>query len=179
MNRDFDYENNNIGYDYQYTESMGGGIKCKNFILCGTILPRDWFECKSHYLCVSCDCMFGTWGNPETEFSNNGKGVLDVIENVECMICFKTKNGLSLPKCYHSVCIDCFKRMYYGDDSGEPEFPYPEIQEEYYNDMENPKWNMDYPLIAMYDEKWEQWDLRKLKKYREEQYLRQCPLCKK
>ena len=28
MNRDTDYENNNIGYDSQYTEEDGGGIKC-------------------------------------------------------------------------------------------------------------------------------------------------------
>ena len=28
MNRDFDYENNNIAYDWQYTEVDGGGIKC-------------------------------------------------------------------------------------------------------------------------------------------------------
>ena len=30
MLRDFDYEANNIGYDIQYTEECGGGIKCKN-----------------------------------------------------------------------------------------------------------------------------------------------------
>ena len=31
MERDFDYENNNIAYDCQYTEEDGGGIKCKNY----------------------------------------------------------------------------------------------------------------------------------------------------
>ena len=34
MERDFDYENSNIGYDDQYTKEEGGGIKCKNYILC-------------------------------------------------------------------------------------------------------------------------------------------------
>ena len=27
--KDIEYENNNIAYDYQYTEEDGGGIKCK------------------------------------------------------------------------------------------------------------------------------------------------------
>jgi hypothetical protein len=29
MERDFDYENNNIAYNLQYTQEDGGGIKCK------------------------------------------------------------------------------------------------------------------------------------------------------
>ena len=33
MKRDFNYENTNIGYDYQYPEENGGGIKCKNYIV--------------------------------------------------------------------------------------------------------------------------------------------------
>lgn len=32
MKRDFDYENRSIGYDWQFTEEDGGGIKCKNHI---------------------------------------------------------------------------------------------------------------------------------------------------
>jgi hypothetical protein len=110
MNRDFIYENNNIAYDIQCPESIGGGIKCKNYILCEAVLLNYWFDMKRHYLCCNCDSMFGTWGNPETEFSNNGKGVLDVIENLDCMICLETKTGISLPKCDHYICIDCFKR---------------------------------------------------------------------
>lgn len=32
MERDFHYENNNIGYDWQYTEEDGGGIKCNHLL---------------------------------------------------------------------------------------------------------------------------------------------------
>ena len=37
MNRDLNYEKNNIGFDYQYTEEDGGGIKCKNYELCESV----------------------------------------------------------------------------------------------------------------------------------------------
>ena len=31
MDRDIQYENSNIGFDEQYPEEDGGGIKCKNY----------------------------------------------------------------------------------------------------------------------------------------------------
>ena len=74
MKRDLEYENNNIGYDWQYTEEDGGGIKCKNYELCEDVLPKWWFECKGHYLCTNCDMMFGTW--------KNGKGELNFSDNI-------------------------------------------------------------------------------------------------
>jgi hypothetical protein len=52
MEKDLDYENNNIGYDSQYTKENGGGIKCKNYIICGCVLPTWWFDCKGSYLCT-------------------------------------------------------------------------------------------------------------------------------
>ena len=32
----------NFNYDEQYTENDGGGIKCKNYILCEAVLPLWW-----------------------------------------------------------------------------------------------------------------------------------------
>ena len=51
-----------------------------------------------------------------------------------------------------NICIECFKRCYYGDFSNEPTFPYPEIEDEYYDDMNNIKWELNYPLIKEYNE---------------------------
>jgi hypothetical protein len=62
VNRDFEYENSNIGYDVQYTKEDGGGIKCKNYIICEGVLPKWWLECKGHYLCTNYHMMFGNWG---------------------------------------------------------------------------------------------------------------------
>ena len=47
MNRDLDYEKSNIGYDWQYTQEDGGGIKCKNHVVCEAVLPKWWFDCKA------------------------------------------------------------------------------------------------------------------------------------
>jgi hypothetical protein len=153
MERDFNYENNNIGYDYQYPEKDGGGIKCKNYILCEIVLPKWWFECKGCYLCINCHIMYGTWG------TQVGKGILEITNNLECPVCLEIKECILHPICNHSVCIDCFKQCYYGDKmhDEEPIFPYPNIQDEYDDDQENIKWNNDYPLIKIYNEKFNKW----------------------
>lgn len=175
MERDIEYENNNIVYDYQCTEEDGGGIKCKNYELCEGVLPKWWFECKNSYLCSNCDMMFGTWGK------YTGKGILEMIDNVECPICFEYDRGITHPNCSHTLCINCFKRCYYGDDNieNEPKFPYPDIEDAYYDDTENPKWNIDYPLIQTYNVEWNKWDDDKQDKYKNEYYLRKCSVCRK
>lgn len=174
--RDTEYENNNIAYEYQYTEEVGGGIKCKNYELCKTLLPKWWFECKGNYLCINCHMLFGTWGE-----SHTGKGILEISDNLECSICLENKRSITQPNCEHTVCIKCFKRCYYGDDNteNEPKFPYPYIEDEYYEDQDNQKWDTDYPLVKIYNEEWEKWDDEKNQKYENEENLRKCPLCRK
>ncbi len=180
MERDIEYEENNIGYDYQYPD---GGIKCKNYELCECILPNWWFEYKGMYLCTNCHMTFGEWTEANGK-KHTGKGILDISDNVDCPICLENKRGISQPKCDHKLCIDCFKRCYYGDDDleakeNEPQFPYPDIEDEYYDDQDNSKWKIDYPLIEKYNEDWNAWDDNKRIKYNTEDYLRICALCRK
>jgi len=85
MGRDFDYENNNIAYDCQYTKEDGGGIKCKNYEVCQAVLPKWWFECKGNYLCTNCHMMFGTWRSGD--YTQTGKGILNTFDNIECPVC--------------------------------------------------------------------------------------------
>lgn len=179
MERDFDYETSNIGYNYQYTEQDGGGIKCKNHIICESVLPKHWFEQKGHYLCLNCDMMFGTWSSWSN--AHAGKGTLEISHNVECPICLEMKTCISQPRCDHSVCMNCFKRCYFGDETGKgkPIFPYSDIEDEYYEDPCNPKWESDYPLINTYNEEYNIWDHELTNKYHNEEYLRKCPLCRK
>jgi hypothetical protein len=178
MNRDFDYENNNT----VITSVLGECVKCKNFSLCGTVLPKSGVSMKGHYLCTSCDGMFGTRSVTEN-IGSCGKGILNLIENLDCIICLETKTNVSMPRCEHYMCVDCFKRCYYGDNSGEPLFPYPEIQDEFYKDTHynapNPKWVDYYPLIEEYEQEWELWNDRRLENCAKEVYLKQCPLCRK
>ena len=117
MEKDAEYESNNIAFDnYQHTEEDGGGIKCKNFELCDAVLPKWWFECKGNYLCTNCDMLIGR--------------VLEISDKVECPICLENKRSISQPNCDHTLCIECFKRCLYGDWGGKPAFPYPDIEEE-------------------------------------------------
>jgi hypothetical protein len=107
-------------------------------------------------------------------------GEMKFKEPMECPVCFDYTHGLSQVKCDHFICTDCFKRCYYGDEDieNEPQFPYPELEEAYYDDTENVKWN-DYPLIHNFHEEWDMWDHKRMEKYDNEESLRHCPLCRK
>ena len=165
MVRDLDYETNNIGYSYQYPEETGGGIKCKNYELCETILPIWWYDCKGCYLCINCLML---------------SGIFEMFDNVECPICLDVKRSVKLKHCQHTICIDCYKRCHYGlaDRTNEPNFPYPDIEDEYDNDTENPKWGDEYPLIKIYNDEWNRWYDEKDVKYENEGNLRKCPICR-
>ena len=123
--------------------------------------------------------MFGTWGSGENK--HIGKGILKISNNLECPICLEIKECISQPRCNHSLCISCFKRCYYGDENneGEPIFPYPDIEDEYYDGTKDINWDNDYPLIKLYNEEWNKWDDEKTEKYKNEENLRICPLCRK
>jgi len=125
--------------------------------------------------------MFGTWNNETISGIGKGKGILKISDlEYECPICLENKICISQPRCDHYVCIDCFKRCYYGDEDtdGEPLFPYPDIEDEYYDDQENSKWD-EYPLIKIHNEEWNNWDDNKNEKYENEENLRNCPICRK
>ena len=113
--KDIEYENNNIAYDYQYTKEVGGGIKCKNYELCNEVLPKWWFECKGNYLCTNCHMLFGTWKFQNKEYKT-GKGILEINDNLKCPICLEKKRGITQPNCSHTLCINCFKTCHYVKD---------------------------------------------------------------
>jgi hypothetical protein len=165
MPKDLDYESTHFAYDFQCPKETGGGIQCKNYKVCASVLPPWWWECNESYLCTNCEMLFG-----EFKFK----------EPMECPICFDVKHGLSQLKCDHFICVDCFKRCYYGDEDreNEPKFPYPELEEEYFHDMDNVKWN-EYPLIYIFHNEWNMWDDKRMEKYDNEESLRHCPLCRK
>lgn len=181
--RDLDYEEKNVGYDWQYPK---GGIKCKNLELCGVVLPKDWWLYKARYLCTACHDQFGTWSGTNImtgeKIIKTGKGVLEFKDNIECPICLEENvRGVNQPNCEHIICLKCFKRCYYGDEMKEscPKFPYPELINEYYDDQENPKWKTDYSLIEKYNKDLDEWDDKKLRKFQNEENLRNCSLCRK
>ncbi len=179
MERDLEYEKNNIGYDRRYIEEEDSytGIKCKNYELCETVLPKWWFDCTDTYLCTGCHIMFGTWG------TQTGKGILEISDNLECLLCLENTRVTTYLNCDHKICISCFKRCYYrnekDDIENEPIFPYPDIEDEYYDDPEDPKWDTDYHLIQKYNDEWNKWEDARDYRYANEAYLRKCSVCSK
>ena len=177
MSKDLEYEKNNIGYDQQYPNESGGGIKCKNYEICNCILPKCWFDYKGKYLCQNCDMLFGTWLCKPTNEQHIGKGELPITDNLECPICLEKKRSVTQPRCDHTICIDCFKRCW-NYDNDPPTFPYPEIIDEWEIDENNPKWYSEYPLIKNFDEDWELWDTKNERREENEDNLRKCPICR-
>ena len=149
-------------------------VKCPNYIMCGSANPQCILDCHNG-LCGTCDVMFGTW--------QGGKGVLETEEGLECPICLDTKTCISQPNCNHKICVDCFKRCYFGGEKPpEPQFPYSdELYQEYLNWNEedyDQQWSDD-PLIIKYKADWVIYEHNEHKKYESEKHLRKCGLCRK
>jgi hypothetical protein len=171
--RDLEYEKNERAYD---RDNADYGIKCKNYIVCKCVLPVWWWECKGCYICTNCDMMFGNWKSGN--YVNTGKGILDRKGVQECPVCLESKECISQPRCDHYVCFDCFKSCFYKKEIKEPDFPYPEIEDEYFDDEDNDKWK-DYPLIKKYNDEYNELLDEEDERYEKNGNLRLCPLCRK
>ena len=96
--RDLQYERENIGYDEQYPE---GGIKCKNYELCESIIPPDWYEYYANYFCMICDSQF-RWGQLEFREADE-----------DCAVCSdSSKKQVTFPaNCGHWFCVACSRNI--------------------------------------------------------------------
>lgn len=184
MPRDLRYERDNVGVDEQYPD--GDGIKCKNYIVCGEVLPSWWYSCKNRYLCTNCDWAFGTWSGMDAtsgavEF-HTGKGELPVLEDAECPVCLETGAAVTQPRCEHHVCVACFKRCYYGPEPiAQPDFPYARDVEDQYDDDDvcSDEWYATYPLVREYEAALDACEDLDAQRFASEDNLRCCPLCRK
>ena len=95
--QDLNYENSNIINTIYYPE---GGIKCKNYILCKSVLPKWWWECKRNYLCLICE--------------STKCGIIKF--NYSKIICDGCKNtineSIKSKNCNHLLCFKCIKKTY-------------------------------------------------------------------
>ena len=142
-------------------------LPCPNVSVCGTWIPKWILELKRSGVCISCDSQFHK--------------KLDTVETTDCPVCLETKPGVVMPKCTHSMCVDCFKRCMYGaPDEPEPQFPYPEdIHDEWEMSVrDDPTWHARYPLAKKWDKAWNKWNEQTETKYSKEKNLRKCPYCR-
>jgi len=157
----------------EHMEEQTNYPKCLNYELCkSTICPGT----KSGDFCINCDILFGDWKNG----GKYGDAQLKFIDNNECPICLETKRGVSYPRCNHYICLDDMKRIFYGEDTEEPPFPYPELEDDF--DMSSgknkEKYDCDTVIQKWLNECSEIADFSN-NKYENEEYLRKCPICRR
>jgi len=171
MPRDYQYENN---YSVYNKDDEIYEIKCKNYKICENFLPEWWYDCKEHYLCINCHMSFDTWGEQK------GKGELEFKDSIECPICYNIDECVSYPRCKHFICLKCFKRNWYSyeDIENKPKFPYPDLEEEYFEEGNIYDKICNDPLILKYHEDYNKWDDEREEKTIKEEYLRLCPICR-
>jgi len=139
---------------------------CKNFKICQgektgcggcRLCPGD--------LCMNCNRMF----NKSLKF----------IDTIECPVCYETTEGVIQVNCEHSICIECFKKCYYGIYK-ETNFPYSSDIEKEYEEYESfdhiPKTFLDkYPRIEEYEKECN-------RQYDEQEKMQKCngkcPICR-
>lgn len=159
--QDLVYENTHRTYDFQCDDNFG--IQCKNVKFCRGVLPAWWWDCRNMYICTNCD-MF--------------HGIIQEKDNMECPICLSTTTCVVL-RCGHPICTECFKRCHFPVKPPQPKFPYStEVEEEYDDDRNHPKWNKEYPLIQEWQQELDRWFDDQEEKFEREQYLRVCSLCR-
>jgi hypothetical protein len=94
--RDTNYEENSKIITLYYPD---GGIKCKNYTLCNSVLPTWWWECKRSYLCFMCETM--------------KCGILNFkYTEDKCKMCdTMSKESVIGVNCNHDLCIPCMKKI--------------------------------------------------------------------
>jgi hypothetical protein len=95
---------------------------------CDEPYPNEWFMISSYngiMICNGCE-EFGIFMNKK----------INIVNIIDCPVCYQIKMGIELPNCNHIICIDCCKSIYfgYGSDTQRPkhykeqldgpEFPY-------------------------------------------------------
>ena len=112
-------------------------IELVDCYFCDEPYSNEWFMISSYnsiMICNNCE-EFGIFNNKK----------INIINIIDCPVCYQNKMGIDLPNCNHKICIYCFKSIYFGysndtqrpkhykEQPDGPEFPYIE------NDDENQK----------------------------------------
>ena len=97
----------------ELSEKNNDMLPCPNVKVCGNYEHKDVFNCY-HGRCMNCDVFLGEW--------QGGRGNLEFKTIDMCCICHEEGiEGVSMPKCQHFICVECFKKCF--DLTDEPFFP--------------------------------------------------------
>lgn len=142
-------------------ECSNNKIKCPNYWFCKNFFVKD---CRNLSTCFNCDLQFG--------------GKIEISEyDRSCEDCFCNTLVVIYRECRHETfCPNCFIERHKPIVTIKfPEFPYPEMQDDYENYSENNSEN--YPLIKFFHEYVAQIkaEVRKVEEERHQRTL--CPEC--
>jgi hypothetical protein len=107
--------------------------ECKNFIACENKVSDN----NDDELCFECYHMFGKWRNkPRNSISvKSQRDFCPLCEENEEITVYRMD-------CDHHVCLNCFRKIYFGIEVSKPKFKInftPEMLNEYNEQLE--KWN--------------------------------------
>jgi hypothetical protein len=76
------------------------------------------------------------------------------------------------------MCVGCFNAGWCDEPSGPPDFPYSdEIISEWVGDKDNPKWDVEYPLLRLWDDAYDEWMEGVEVISQSLAYFMHCPMC--
>jgi hypothetical protein len=142
-------------------------LQCSNFAICGAREPKWYLNCHDGR-CLHCNMLIC-------------KNLTFKELPEECPICTEVSKCVVLPNCTHTLCITCFRRCYVNGPPrvNEPQFPYPEHEDEYFSIGNNPDNPMYHdPLVMKFNEDWNKYDDEWNLQYANENNLRKCPICR-
>ncbi len=90
--------------DYCHSMTKCEIIKCPNYEVCSSDFPKCIGNCHQNR-CINCDIIFGNIDLVFSEQSNM------------CDICYISNQQVKLPDCSHYTCIECFKQIYFFDET--------------------------------------------------------------
>jgi len=147
---------------------------CPNAALCKTVVPQWVLDCHDGR-CCSCNMSFG-----------EDLVIRQDLKNYECPVCLEeTSMNVKMPGCVHTLCAECFHRLYFG-----PQREYPGRAEEkdayyaYEDALTAGASEEEIERLVMLKEPYEQWlskeeDLAELEQEEEgETPSKKCPLCR-
>jgi hypothetical protein len=83
--------------------------ECENFSVCFNEIDKDDSFCK--------DCL-------DLPYENK-KRIVEYIEKSECSLCLKITNiTVKREECKHSLCVNCFRKIFFNKSLSIPVFPY-------------------------------------------------------
>ena len=81
-------------------------IELVDCYFCDEPYSNESFMISSYNSIMICnDCEeFGIFNNKK----------INIINIIDCPVCYQNKIGIDLPNCNHTICIYCFKSIYFG-----------------------------------------------------------------